>query len=156
MNLVPVTLADARRFIAEHHRHNEPPVSARFCVGVEQDGELVGVGVAGLPKARMLMDGKTLEVVRTCTTGAKNANSMIYGALARAAAALGYERLITYTLETESGSSLRGAGWEAESVRPGDKAWTHHGNVNMETPTLFGSRKHPIGRKIRWVRRLAS
>lgn len=152
ISLTPVTMAEARAFVAAHHRHNEPPVTARFCVGVSQGGELVGVGIAGLPKSRMLMDGRTLEVVRTCTTGAKNANSMLYGALARAAKALGYARLITYTLESESGSSLRAAGWVVESIRPTSKAWTHYGTANVETPTLFGTRKHPTGPKIRWVK----
>ena len=72
---------------------------------------MVGVAVAGRPVARILDDGLTLEVTRTCTDGTRNANSMLYGAIVRAATAMGYARCITYTQHGESGASLRGAGW---------------------------------------------
>lgn len=75
------------------------------------NGGLVGVAVAGRPVARHFDDGLTLEVSRTCTDGTPNANSKLYGAIWRAASALGYRRLITYTQADESGASLRGAGF---------------------------------------------
>ena len=55
----------------------------------------------GRPVSRYLDDGLTLEVNRLCTTGAENACSMLYGAAARAARAMGYQKIITYTLDTE-------------------------------------------------------
>lgn len=111
MRIVPVTLREASAFIAEHHRHNKPPRGWKFGVGLRVDGELVGVATAGRPVARHFDDGLTLEVNRTCTNGARNANSMLYGAVWRAAKAMGYARCITYTQADETGASLRAAGW---------------------------------------------
>jgi hypothetical protein len=62
-------------------------------------------------------------VNRTATDGAANANSMLYGAAWRAAKALGYSRLITYTQEGESGSSLRAAGWSVVAELNERKGW---------------------------------
>ncbi len=97
MELVPITQAEAKEFVTRLHRHNRAPVGSVCQVGVQVGDELVGVAIAGRPVARMLQDGYTLEVIRTCTDGTPNANSMLYGAIARAAKALGYRRLITYT-----------------------------------------------------------
>lgn len=94
----------------------------RFCFGVAEAGSLVGVLTAGRPVARSYDDGRTLEVNRTCTDGTRNANSMMYAAAWKVAVGLGYNRLITYTQEGESGASLRGAGWRVlyqRSPRPG-------------------------------------
>lgn len=113
LRLTPVSFRQCCAFVQQHHRHNKPPRGWKFGVGVINDtGELVGVGMAGRPVARALDDGSTLEVNRTCVAGTvKNANSMLYGALWRAAKALGYQRLITYTQGSESGSSLKAVGW---------------------------------------------
>ena len=111
LEIVPVTFRQAQAFIAAHHRHHKPPVGMRFCLGVAAGAELMGVATVGRPVARHLDDGYTLEVNRTCTDGTPNANSMLYGAAWRAAKALGYRRLITYTQATESGASLRSAGY---------------------------------------------
>ena len=119
MTIVPITLKQARAFVREHHRHNKKPVGHKFSVGLMLDGVLVGVAVAGRPVARMLDDGTTIEVTRTCTLGDRNANSMLYGAVWRAAKAMGYLRGVTYTQHDESGASLRGAGWvQSASLRP--------------------------------------
>ena len=111
LKLIPVSLADANAFVAEHHRHHKPVRGHKFSLGCEKDGQLVGVAIVGRPVSRYLDDGKTLEVNRLCTTGEKNACSFLYGAAARAEKALGYAKIITYTLDTESGVSLRAAGW---------------------------------------------
>lgn len=111
MNLRPVSLKFAQEYVREHHRHNKPPVGHKFSVGLFDGERCVGVAVAGRPVARMLDDGLTLEVTRTCTDGTRNANSMLYGAIVRAATALGYHKCVTYTQHDESGASLRGAGW---------------------------------------------
>ncbi len=121
MMVVPCTIQRAREIVRVHHRHNRPPVSGLFALAAELDGELVGVAIVGRPVARALQDGKTAEVTRTCTLpGApKGAVSFLYAACRRAAHALGYREIITYTLATESGASLRGAGWQMElELRP--------------------------------------
>jgi hypothetical protein len=114
VNLVPLTLKEARAFVAAFHRHNRPPLGGLFAVGIAHNEAVVGCAIAGRPVARALDDGYTLEVTRTCTSpdAPKGAVSMLYGACRRAAAALGYRRCLTYTLATESGASLRGAGWQ--------------------------------------------
>jgi hypothetical protein len=65
----------------------------------------------------MLDDGKTLEILRVCTDGTKNANSFLYDKCRKIAPLLGYTKVITYTLKSESGSSLFaiGAVTEAET-----------------------------------------
>lgn len=161
MSLRPVTQREAREFVARLHRHNRPPIASVFQVGVEVDGELVGVAMAELPKARMLMDGWTLEVSRTCTDGTPNANSMLYGACARAAKALGYTRLITYTLESEPGISLKAAGWTEDGTVESGKSWLRLGQKghdympSEQQPDLFGEIKmRPYEAKRRWVKTL--
>ncbi|AKN75084.1 hypothetical protein QR97_02170 [Streptomyces sp. PBH53] len=124
MHLVPVRQRDAKEFVAQWHRHHRPPPGAVFAVGAaDQHGVLRAVAIVGRPVARHLDDGRTLEVTRTATDGVRNANSLLYGAAWRAAKALGYTRLITYTQDGESGASLRGAGWRIIAQRPPRRGW---------------------------------
>lgn len=114
MKLCPVTLEEANDFVANFHRHNRPTTGGRFAIGIEQDGELVGVAIVGRPIARQIEHHYTAEVLRTCTSTSaeKGAVSKLYAACWRAWRAMGGTRLVTYTLKTESGASLRGAGWK--------------------------------------------
>ena len=123
MQIVPITLKAAKAFVAEHHRHNKPPVGWKFGVGLEADGELVGVATAGRPIARHFDDGRTIEITRTCTNGHRNANSMLYGAVWRAAKAMGYQRAVTYTQADETGASLRAANWKKVKDLPARGSW---------------------------------
>ena len=123
LHIVPVTFTQAAEFVADWHRHNKPPVGHKFSIGVAADSKLVGVAMVGRPVARHYDDGLTLEVNRTATDGTANANSMLYGAAWRAAKALGYGRLITYTQAEESGASLRAAGWRVVAELPARKGW---------------------------------
>jgi len=124
LHLVPVSFNDACTFIAEHHRHHRPPPGMKFCMGVATaDKVLRGVAIVGRPVARHLDDGYTLEVIRTATDATANANSCLYGAAWRAAKALGYSRLVTYTQDGESGSSLRAAGWRVIAERRARPGW---------------------------------
>ncbi|MGE0133744.1 MAG: XF1762 family protein [Dehalococcoidia bacterium] len=155
MQIVPVTLREARRFIGEHHRHNIPPRGCKFVAGVQSDGQLVGVVVGSRPVARALDDGLTLEVTRTCTDGTRNANSKLYGAAARAAKALGYQRLITYTLVEESGASLRASGFTVDAELASRQSWNTPGAARIRVDRdLFGNERRPTGPKLRWVRAL--
>lgn len=125
LHLVPVTLAQANEHVAAWHRHNRPVPGAKFCVGAaDDDGVLRAVAIVGRPVARNYDDGHTLEVTRVASDGTRNANSMLYGACQRAAFALGYRRLITYTQADESGSSLRAAGWKVIAERPARAGWS--------------------------------
>jgi len=123
LSLVPVSLKEANAFVAEYHRHHKPTRGHKFSIGCEAEGRLVGVAIVGRPVSRYLDDGLTLEVNRLCTTGEQNACSMLYAAAARAAKAMGYQRIITYTLDTEPGVSLRAAGWICTGLA-GGKHWT--------------------------------
>ena len=139
MNLTPISLAEANQFVVDHHRHHKPVVGHKFCLAVEKDEEVVGVAIVGRPVARGLDDGYTLEVNRCCTTGAKNACSMLYGAAWRAAKALGYRRLITYVLDSETGTSLKASNWKLVHEVKG-RSW--------DTPSRPRVDTHPLQNKL--------
>lgn len=134
MRLVPVTLREATAFVVAHHRHLGPPRGHKFSVAVEEGGQVVGVAIAGRPVARRLDDGLTLEVLRVCVVpGASNACSMLYGAVRRAAKALGYRQAVTYTLASERGTSLEASGWRCvATVRAGQ--WGRPGRPRKDRP----------------------
>lgn len=146
----PISLREANRFVDLHHRHNGPARGHLFSVGLEDDeGDLVGVGIASRPVARRMQDGFTFEVVRVCTQGHPNANSMIYARLTRAARALGYRRGITYTLESEPGTSLKAAGWVPDAEVPAAPTWSRQDRPRDQTD-LFGEERRPPEAKRRW------
>jgi len=111
--LQPITLHEAKDFVNKHHRHNVAPVGHKYSIGLNDGEKLIGVVIVGRPIARLNDDGLTLEVLRVCILeGYKDANSKLYAAAWRVAKNLGYKRLITYTLKSEPGTSLRAAGWK--------------------------------------------
>lgn len=120
IRVVPCTLRRARLLCAAWHRHHKPPQGGLFALAAaDVDGKLCGVAIVGNPVSRRLADGYTAEVTRLATDGARNACSLLYAAAWRAARALGYRRLVTYTLSSEPGASLRAAGWsDVARVRP--------------------------------------
>lgn len=126
LNLVPISEATLKDGITRWHRHNGTTfVGTILRVGAaDDDGTLVAVGCAGRPVARHYDDGGTLEVWRVASDGTRNATSLLYGALARAAFALGYWRIVTYTQADESGASLRAAGWKVIAQRKARKGWS--------------------------------
>lgn len=165
LRVIPITFKRACEYVAELHRHNKPPRGHKFSIGLLQDeyhdGEawvsarLVGVAMAGRPVARAFDDGTTLEVNRTCTNGTFNANSMLYGAIWRAAKAMGYQRCITYTQHDESGASLRGAGWVRVKDLAARKSWGES-TANEELKAM----RDPIGNggvaRVLWEIRLTT
>jgi len=144
LTLTPITQAEARAFIAQHHRHHKPSVGSVFQVAVaDEEGAVRGVAMVGRPVARMLNDGWTLEVTRVATDGAPNACSMLYGAAWRAARAMGYKRIVTYILDTEPGTSLKAAGYRCVGEAGGGR-WSRTDRPRVDT--------HPLQTKMRWER----
>lgn len=124
LRLVPIKFADACGFVQMWHRHHQAPRGCKFCLAVADEADILrGVAIVGRPVARLFDDGLTLEVTRSATDGTPNANSMLYAAAWRAASAMGYRRLVTYTQAGESGSSLRAAGWRIVAERPPRPGW---------------------------------
>lgn len=123
-----IELKAANAFVAKHHRHHGPVTGHRFSLGCirREDQRLCGVAIVGRPLARKINDETTVEVLRLCTDGTPNACSVLYGACMRAARALGYQRIITYTLDDEPGTSLRAAGWTF-GYRTAGGAWSRDG-----------------------------
>jgi hypothetical protein len=150
LELQPITMQDAKAVVGRWHRHNRPPVSGLFAVAAAASAEVVGVVIAGRPVARPLDDGATVELTRNCTDGHRNACSFLYGAARRAAVALGYRRVYTYTLQSESGASLRAAGFVVDAVLEPRETWSCTSRPRMQTD-LFGGEQRPAEAKVRWV-----
>ena len=144
MELVPITLKQANDFVAAHHRHHGPVTGWKFGVGLELEGNLIGVAIAGRPVARMTQknEPRTLEVTRVCTLGHKNAPSMLYGAISRAAFALGYTKVISFILCSETGHSLKCAGWKCVGKSAGG-SWSR--------PSRKRTDDHPMQAKMKFA-----
>lgn len=141
----PITLREADAWIRQHHRHHRPARGCAFVIGASDGAVIVGVAVIGRPVARKLQDGWTAEVTRVATNGYRNACSFLYGAAWRAARALGYRRLVTYTLPSEGGASLRGAGWTLIG-EAGGGSWSRTDRPRVDL--------HPTQTKLRWERQI--
>jgi hypothetical protein len=138
-----LTLAEANALIAQFHRHHKPVVGHRFTIGAEDaTGRVVGAAVTGRPVARKTPQYRVVEVTRLVTDGTYNACSMLYAASARAAEAMGYDKIQTFILDEELGTSLKASGWEFEG-------YTDGGDWNR--PSRGGRRvDQPQDRKQRW------
>ena len=145
LELVPMTRDDALAFVAQHHRHHKHrPAGHCFAIGLARDEQIVGVAMVGRPEARRLQDGWTAEVTRLAVAnGERHACSKLYAACWRAARAIGYRRLVTYTLPSEGGASLRGAGWKLIGTTRGG-SWNRRSRPRVD--------KAPTQGKLRWER----
>lgn len=141
MEIRPITFREANRYVAEHHRHNASVVGCKFAIACYDDNQLCGVAICGRPVSRYLDDGKTLEINRVCTNGTKNACSMLYGASCRVAKEMGYKKVVTYTLESENGSSLKASNF-IFCGKAGGTHWT----------SGRGKSRMPAELKNRWMR----
>src|SRR3990172_1294882 len=143
LRLRPLTLRQANALVGMWHRHHKIVVGHRWSIGVEADGVLVGAAVVGRPTARMTPQYSVAEVTRLVTNGHEHACSRLYAACARAAGAMGFDEIQTFLLESESGVSLRAAGWDE------DPELTKGGDWNC--PSRGGRRTdQPQGRKRRF------
>jgi hypothetical protein len=158
LEIRPIELKEANAFIEKFHRHHHKVQGHKFSISCWRGDKLVGVAIVGRPVSRYLDNGKTLEITRLCTDGTYNACSKLYSACARIAKEMGYEKIITYILQSESGSSLKASGWQLEEENVGGKQWTSHGKDGKrfsEIKTLFGTiKKYPQELKKRYIKYL--
>ena len=151
LEIRPIILRDANIYVAQHHRHNIPTNGHKWSLACYDNDRLCGVAIAGQPVARKLDDGLTIEIRRVCTDGTYNACSILYGACARVAKAMGYKRIITYTLQSEPGTSLKASGFINEGDAGGTSWDVPSRPREVSQITLFGEeRKYPNERKTRW------
>jgi len=142
----PITLREANDFIEQFHRHSGRTArdGGKFAIAAEVDGMVVGVAIVGKPLSRILAaDRFCAEVLRTCVSpdAPPNTNSFLYAACWRAWRAMGGRRLITYTLMTESGASLRGAGWRTIAECRGHKEGWTSAQRRREWKPIYGQQK---------------
>jgi hypothetical protein len=136
---VRIDLTEANAFVEQHHRHHKPVIGHLFSIGASLEDKIVGVVIVGRPVARLRDDGVTAEVTRLCTDGTRNACSFLYGKAARAAFALGFQRIGTYILANEPGTSLMATGWRLIGETNGG-TWTRDARPRVD--------KHPLQNKL--------
>lgn len=142
----PITLKVANEYVNKYHRHHNGTVGCKFAIGLYENDELIGVAICGRPVSRFLDDGSTCEINRLCTRGGENACSMLYGACSRIAKDMGYKKIITYILESESGITLKASNFTCEG-EAGGTHWTGKRNKNQNIPSEM---------KTRWSKQLVS
>jgi hypothetical protein len=149
LRIVPIELYEANALVRKWHRHHKETQGHRFSIGVFdiQRGELVGAAIVGRPVARLINYRTTVEVIRLVTDGTKNACSILYAACARIAKEMGYLKIQTYILDTETGTSLIAAGWNCELEEAGGGQWKHTDGKLRRTD-------QPINTKQRWSKLL--
>ena len=157
MEIRPISIRDANDYVEQHHRHHGKKTGCRFAIALYEYDVLHGVAICSNPVSRMADDGMTLEVSRLCTDGTWNACSMLYGACARIAKEMGFRKIQTYILETESGSSLKASGWICEGTA-GAFDWVggNHKRNNernrYKQMEMFPEKKPPKVMKKRWAK----
>lgn len=139
LKIRPIHLREAKEFVSAYHRHSIPPTGGKFAISCIEGERLCGVAICGRPIARKLDNGTTLEIYRNCTDGTRNACSKLYGACIRIARDMGYKRVITYTLKSEIGASLRASGFTLAGTA-GAPAWT--GTRRRNYYVLLGEMKN--------------
>jgi hypothetical protein len=142
---IPIELKEANSYVDMFHRHHDPVYRDKFRIGcINENGTLHGLIQCGRPVSRNLDDGRTIEVVRCCTDGTKNACSFLYSRMARIAKEMGYSKIITYILESEDGTSLKASGWHMEATTQGNRSW--------DCPSRRRNTTAPTCAKQRWAK----
>ena len=145
MNIEPISLREANDFVESFHRHSKRTANngGKWAIGVAHDGELVGVAIVGNPLSATYMNTHTAEVLRCCVNdkAPKNTCSMLYGRCWQIWRKMGGKKLITYTLQSETGASLRGAGWTVVGeTKPA--SWDHKKDgIRREWQPIYGQLK---------------
>jgi hypothetical protein len=101
----------------------------------------MGVMTVGRPISSALARQGCMEVNRLCVKDfyprelVRNACSMLYGFACREAFSRGYRRVITYTLQSEKGTSLKAAGFRPVARGPGEvRGAVRHGPEAIRPP----------------------
>lgn len=124
----PITIKRANEFIEKNHRHHRPTArnTGRWALAAyDLNNKMVGAVIAGNPVSATYMDGVTIELTRLCVheSAPKGTCSFLISRCCSIWKMMGGEKIITYTLASETGASLRGAGWTlAATVKP-HKRW---------------------------------
>lgn len=126
LTIKPMIIREADKFVTDNHRHNKARGNGKFAISCYNGDELVGVAIAGRPSSRHEDDGETLEIYRVCTSGYKNATSLLYSRCKRIGQLMGYTKFMTYTLQSESGSSLKGLGAHVDKWVNHKKQWNDY------------------------------
>lgn len=132
----PITINEANNFVRTYHRHHRP--TQRNCgkwaisaIDFLTD-EVVGVAICANPVSATYMDGYTLEITRLCTN--ENAplgtGSFLLSNCSKIWRTMGGKRILTYTLDYESGASLKGAGWTQTGVVRPHNNWNNKTNMD--------------------------
>ena len=149
LKIVPLELKELNSLVESLHRHHKRVQGHRFSIGVVDElGNVVGGVSVGRPVARLGGSPKeVLEVTRLVTNGHPNACSALYAAAARVGKELGYKKIHTYILGSETGTSLKASGWILEDAECGGGQWKHTDGKPRRTD-------QPIEKKQRWARKL--
>ncbi len=144
LTIRPISLKDANAYVIANHRHHDKATGHKFSLAVYDGDRLCGVAIVGHPQSRMIDNANVLEVLRLCTDGTYNACSILYGRCARVGKEMGYQKIITYILESELGSSLKACGWVCEEEKCGGVAWNGQREVERHRQTeLFETKRKP-------------
>ncbi len=154
VSIKPLTIKEANEFIKEHHRHHRPTArnNGKWALAaVDDNSVIVGVVIASSPVSATYMDGLTIELTRLCVKeGApKGVCSFLLSKSCSIWRSMGGVRVITYTLASESGASLRGAGWTLSGVVKPHKRWQNKSKtdgIERAMLQIYEVTKH------RWVR----
>lgn len=158
LRIRPISIHAANVFVEQHHRHHGAKQGCRFAIACYEDQTLHGVAICSNPVARNADDGMTIEVARLCTDGEHNACSILYGACARIAKDMGFRKIQTYILESESGTSLKASGWICEG-EAGRETWSgkwasqrQKDRDAFQQMAMFPAKKPPAEKKVRWAK----
>jgi hypothetical protein len=145
MIIRPITIREADQFVEKYHRHNKKAGNGKCAIACFENDELIGVAIGGRPRSRHLDNGTTFEIYRVCTNGYRNSTSFLYSRIKRIAQLLGYLKIITYTLQSESGSSLKAIDAKIEKEVIHKHQWTDYKNIKRQIQEVT------ILPKFRWV-----
>ena len=150
----PIPVKRALRWNKATHRRLPDVAGLMWAIAALRDSQIVGIALVGRPNARLLdsqeLPQDALQVVRVAVlegdasaSGHKGANSILYGACARAARDMGAVDCFTYIHHDEPGTSLRAAGWVEDIA---------HDSIGGSYDRPSRARKAPVegGRKVRW------
>ena len=137
LTCIPLTLKEANAFVKENHRHSKQCRGHRFSLGAVYKDELVGAAIIGRAINRYLDNRFTAEILRNCVLekAPKGTCSFLYSRAMKVWQSQGGKKIVTYTLETETGSSLKAVNFNAAAKTGFFKGgWQNRSNRREYTP----------------------